>query len=639
MRVAIVQQGVRRMQLETMPLAAGYLKASLDSHPETGAFTETRILNFDGRSTAFEMLADIIPDGDVPDVLALSVQGWSYRRLCSLSSAYKQLNPHGRVIMGGTHVANQGARVFTACPDVDVVVNCEGELVLPAVLSAYETRTPLSEVHGVSFLQAGSLITTDDPGRILNLDEIPSPFLSGTLQYRWPDGAQRYDVALMETNRGCPYKCAFCFWGGAVGQKIRRFSRERLRAELDLFGRAKVESLVLCDANFGMQEGDLQFVQDLIEVRGKYGYPRTLETSWAKNKTSLFYSIVDLLATSGLQSAFTLSLQTTEPEALGSMKRRNMRVNEWGDLTERLNELGLRCYAELIWGAPGETVQTFLRGYDDLSERVTRVAVYPLMILPNTDYSDSRDVHGLKTVRGEHDDYEYVLSHRTMSLEDNLYMQRLLLWIRAVGESFYWEDFWRPLRKYAGLTRSDILIRLMDWFDRTSAAELAPLRTTGKMITDAERVAGAIRCLYNMPYFAWRMLEWWDAKVAPSIPDPAREILRSVFEWECARRPRFALGETAVDAHQLFHTVAGPSMEFDIRSELTAFRDTGAFPMNRQHEWTDALYFRAGFADHVDSHEVAHRYIGLYRDELPPDFKLVADGLVKDASSAEVLVT
>ena len=100
--------------------------------------------------------------------------------------------------------------------------------------------------------------------RVNDLNVIASPFLSAAIELTDGQGRFRYDVALMETNRGCPYKCSFCYWGGAVGQRVRAFARERLRAELEIFARHKVHTVVLCDANFGMLRGDADFVDGTV---------------------------------------------------------------------------------------------------------------------------------------------------------------------------------------------------------------------------------------------------------------------------------------------------------------------------------------------------------------------------------------
>src|SRR5262245_65441106 len=106
----------------------------------------------------------------------------------------------------------------------------------------------------------------------------------------------------METNRGCPYKCSFCYWGGAVGQRMRSFSRERIAAELDYFAFHGAPTIVLCDSNFGLLESDEEFTEDLIKTRERRGYPRALETSWAKNKSTRFHRIVKLLKDPGFRN-------------------------------------------------------------------------------------------------------------------------------------------------------------------------------------------------------------------------------------------------------------------------------------------------------------------------------------------------
>ncbi|GGV57801.1 radical SAM protein [Streptomyces spectabilis] len=131
-------------------------------------------------------------------------------------------------------------------------------------------------------------------------------------------------------------------------------------------------------------------MDDLIKIRDRYGFPRALETSWAKNKSNTFYDIVRTMKRAGLQSSFTLALQTLDDGTLSLMNRRNIKLNRWEELVTWLRGEGLECYAELIWGSPGETVESFMEGYDRLSRDVSRIAVYSMLLLPNTDYMDKK---------------------------------------------------------------------------------------------------------------------------------------------------------------------------------------------------------------------------------------------------------
>ncbi|WP_305788027.1 KedN5 family methylcobalamin-dependent radical SAM C-methyltransferase [Symbioplanes lichenis] len=531
LRVKIVQQGVWHMSKESMPLAAGYLAAMVRGDAGLSARCEVEILNYSGSVSLWEMATQLL-SGAPADVLCFSVLGWNVKQFGTLAETFKQVNPEGTVIFGGNHVTNQAHRVLRQWPEVDVVVNGEGEVTFLELLRAVEAGTPLAEVAGISFRDAGQeVVTTPERERISDLDIIPSPILEGVLPLLDEAGAFRYDVALMETNRGCPYHCSFCFWGGAVGQRVRSFSRERLRAELEVLAQHGAETVVLCDANFGILRQDLEFVQDLVEVRRKYGFPRALETSWAKNKSATFYEIVDIMREEGIRSSFTLALQTLSDQALETMNRRNMKINAWRDLVERLTGDGMDIYAELIWGAPGETPESFLAGYDELAEHVSRIAAYPLILLPNTEYSDRKDLHGFVTVRGERDDFEYVIANRGMSLEQNLSMQRFLFWARLLAENLVLRRVFPAVRLAGQVSQSRVILSIADFIEAGSGAGVELLRSAAADSTaDPDSLSPALEFCFTSREFDDLVRQWWDKEGPALVPagwvGPLAELVR-----------------------------------------------------------------------------------------------------------------
>src|SRR5262249_48606810 len=147
--VALVQQGVWDMPLESMPLASGYMKAMALADDEIRASADIEIFNFRGGVT-HATIANKLFTGRVPPVLAFSVLGWNYGAFGSLAATFKQLNPDGWVIFGGTHVAGQGERVFRMFPQVDIVVNGEGELTFCDLLRARLAGMSRHELGGIS---------------------------------------------------------------------------------------------------------------------------------------------------------------------------------------------------------------------------------------------------------------------------------------------------------------------------------------------------------------------------------------------------------------------------------------------------------------------------------------------------------
>jgi radical SAM superfamily enzyme YgiQ (UPF0313 family) len=616
--IGLVQQGAWDMPLESMPLAAGYLKAVLDADPMTADAVDVTIHNFRGGVALTAMARDLLADR-IPDMLGFSVLGWNYRAFGSLAETYKQLNPRGVVVFGGNHPANQADRVFREMPQVDIVVNGEGEISLPTLvrymLENPGGRNPV-DVPGISYRdESGAVRTTPEAARIEDLDRVPSPFLTGAIPMRWPNGQFRYDVALMETNRGCPYKCSFCYWGGAVGQRVRAFSRERLAEELDFFGFHEVPTIVLCDANFGLLESDESFVEQLIRTRERRGYPRAIETSWAKNKSARFHRIVTELREHGFKSSFTLALQTLSDEALTDMHRRNMKVNQWEDLATWLGEEGLDCYAELIWGAPGETPQSFFEGYDRLADKVSRIAVYPLLLLPNTSYSESREVHGFVTLRGEHDDFEYVLANRSATFTEHLRMQRFMLWARVLGENQFLRHVWRPATALTDLSQSALINSLMDWFEASPAPAARDFCTSFPVIAESPAVVRALRALFGIPALENEVAAWWRTAIVPRFPAAWRPFAEDLYTFEHWTRPVYveprgglppgwqAQGTAGSESYR-----AGPvRFSHDMNRTLKQAEWEAEKPPPKEVVWY-AFDAGPGFYEHMDNHETAAHY-------------------------------
>jgi radical SAM superfamily enzyme YgiQ (UPF0313 family) len=625
--VYLLQQGVWDMPLESMPLASGYLKATALADERLRERLDITIRNYRGGVTAATIANDLF-SGPCPDVLACSVLGWNFRTFGSLTETFRQLNPEGWVVFGGTHVAQQADRVFRMFPEVDVVVNGEGELVFRDLLRAFldgTSRHALGAIAGISYRNlAGEVSTTPPRERMQDLDVIPSPFLTGAIDLLDDAGRFRYDVALMETNRGCPYKCSFCYWGGAVGQRVRAFSRERLRQELELFAKLKVHTIVLCDANFGLLPIDEEFVDDLILARERFGYPRALETSWAKNKSKVFYTIVRKMKQAGLRSSFTLALQTLNDDALRLMNRRNMKVNEWEDLAAWLDAEGLDCYAELIWGAPGETPESFMEGYDRLARRVSRIAVYPILLLPNTTYAEKKREFSIVSVRGDHDDFEYVLSHQTMSFAENQRMSRFMFWARVVAEHAVLRHVWVGLRELAGIRQSQVLSNLDAWIERTEDAAAGPL---GAILRDSSSsrtaIGDAIGYLYGDREAKRLLQRWWSDSVRPLLPAELVPVLDEIFRYDLLTQPIYRHEDAAAPVENLptvrllgeeYYLRAGVRLDFDVVGIIAALR-AGAEPDLEPRPTIVDLCYRKGFED-LANHEVIVHFTGVTREQI-----------------------
>jgi radical SAM superfamily enzyme YgiQ (UPF0313 family) len=372
------------------PLAGGYLKGYAMLVPEIEREWNVELYSTFGETiSSSRLVLDILQSG--ANLVGFSVYVWNGGLIRRILPALRDLMPETIFVLGGTEVMNTADQFVEPSWENVLVCNGEGEKTFRDLLMAL-TRDPvdLASVGGISFYSCGRLHTTKEYPRIQSLDEIPSPYLLGYFDRR------DYSVALLETNRGCPYQCEFCYWGGAVGQKIHRLGSERLLAEIEHLGKCKARAVYICDANFGILKEDVFYAKKFVESKDKFGYPRFVRYSSAKNNPQRALEVASILADGGVLSVQPLSLQTLNARALKLAKRESISQELYFDLQTRTNEKGIASFVELIWPMPGETLDSFKDGIQRLCRMDAQaLSVYPLVWLNNTGYRGKEEEFGV----------------------------------------------------------------------------------------------------------------------------------------------------------------------------------------------------------------------------------------------------
>lgn len=336
------------------------------------------------------------------DVLAISVYFWNRQPSLAVAQAAKARWPDATIIVGGNEVTNQAEQVFAEAPGVDVIVNGEGEVTFCELLRSLVGGAPqsLHGIAGISFRDGNSTVTTEARPRISDLGTIPSPLLSGVYQ----DADIRDSrIIIFETNRGCPYSCAFCYWGGATSTKVRRFPLERIKAEITYIAThaGPDSTLFIADANFGILPQDMEIAEWLVGELRRLNKRMFLFTNWAKNTTERVLSVAEILFSGNLISAVTLSAQSFTPDVLDIARRANIKPTYYRELQRAFQARAIPTYTELIWGLPGESLDTYLDGIECVIDSGGHPVVYPLLLLNNTEYTTAtfRGAHSIRTRR------------------------------------------------------------------------------------------------------------------------------------------------------------------------------------------------------------------------------------------------
>jgi len=336
-----------------------------------------------------------------PDVLCASCYVWNHNRQLAIAKQVKERRPDCRVVFGGPHVPDDSEAYLRQHPFIDFLVHGEGEIALCELLRAFLEPSPVfSHIRGISYLDGERYVNTA-PARQLPKDlPLASPYLDGSFTSFYA-GDRGNTIALWETNRGCPYACAFCDWGVRTMNKLRRHDMEKLRGEIAAMAAAELDDLYVTDCNFGIFERDLEITRMLVKSKQKTGYPKRVRIQFAKNSNDRVFEISRLLHENDMLWGTTLSMQSVDMRVLEAVNRRQIGIDNYRKLERRYRAAGIPTYTELILGLPLETRESFVDGVCKLFEIGLHedVRVFELALLPNAPLSrpDMRKKYGLKT--------------------------------------------------------------------------------------------------------------------------------------------------------------------------------------------------------------------------------------------------
>jgi anaerobic magnesium-protoporphyrin IX monomethyl ester cyclase len=126
-------------------------------------------------------------------------------------------------IVGGIHFSFTPEESLLNFPEIDIIVRGEGELTIVELIKKLNKKGKIDQIQGISFRNKKTIIHTPSRPLIKNLDSLPYPAYNLV-----EDNLKKYHFTMMagrntrymilETARGCEYKCSFCtqwnHWGG-----------------------------------------------------------------------------------------------------------------------------------------------------------------------------------------------------------------------------------------------------------------------------------------------------------------------------------------------------------------------------------------------------------------------------------------
>jgi radical SAM superfamily enzyme YgiQ (UPF0313 family) len=385
---------------ENLPLALGYLAACAGSAlPQVDVtIAPQEIMSYGGDARIVRWL-----EGEAPDLIGFGVAVWNLERTIHLCRELKKRLPETFLVLGGPEVTEDNDYLLRQ-GGFDAGVVGEGEQTFVALLDALLHGGSPRAIPGLLIREGESWALT--PPRALGerLDRIPSPYLGGIIE------PSLLGSVFLETVRGCPYRCAYCYYHKSY-PRVRTFPLDRIRRELCWALERRVKDVTIIDPCFARRP----HLRELLEMMAEVNSGGRFRVQCELNAEDLDGDLVKLLARAGVNS-IEVGLQTTNPTALDLIHRRFL-PDEFLTGVRRLRETGILTVVDIIVGLPGDTLDDMKRSVDFLvaNEAFDDLNLYPLSVLPGTELRQRAGDLGLRYRR---DPPYYVLETAEMTRDE-----------------------------------------------------------------------------------------------------------------------------------------------------------------------------------------------------------------------------
>lgn len=351
---------------QAVPLANAYLKAYLSTDEELASAVSVELCDLCSPVDVAGAAAAIL--AHAPDAVGFSLYLWNRATILELVAVLRRDRPDLTIFAGGPEVTATPERILSAAP-FDFLIVGEGEIPFLEVVGRLHAGQSPCGAPGTAYRGEGGAVV--QPQRAVHLlDTIPSPLLTGAL------AVERYPGLLWQLSRGCDFGCDYCFdYRGERG--ARRFSLDRVDAELDFLVRSNVSQVFVLDSTFNVDRHRAKTILRMIRKRAPH-----IHFHFEVRSEFLDREMAGLFAS--ITCSLQIGLQSADPAVLKKVKRL-FDPRDFIGKVSLLNETGAIFGFDLIYGLPGDTLPGF-RASLDFALRLypNHLDIFPLAVLPGT---------------------------------------------------------------------------------------------------------------------------------------------------------------------------------------------------------------------------------------------------------------
>jgi len=336
MKTILIQPGIKQ--------SFGFRSPPLSLLPLAGTLKDANqeVEIFDARRHDYHKL-------DLKDTICVGLTvltGSQIIHALRISEYVKKKNPKIKVVWGGVHPSMLPEQTIKN-KFIDVVVKGEGELTLLEIVETLKKGKSLKKIKGIVYKEKEK--TIENPDRpFMNFNK------SALHPYELLKDKKTYDTDIIhiQTSRGCPYNCGFCYNKNFNKNSYRYKTPNKVIKEIEraikLFGTKQIHFDE--DNFFVKQERVREICEKLVEKKLNIVWSSTCRLDYFARYDPEF---LKLLKKSGCKS-LAFGGESGSQKILNYIKK-GITVKQTIKAVENAKKCGIKPILSFVCGFPGET--------------------------------------------------------------------------------------------------------------------------------------------------------------------------------------------------------------------------------------------------------------------------------------------
>lgn len=276
-----------------------------------------------------------------PKIVGFGVYIWNTTETFQIVSILKKVAPEVAIVLGGPEVTHE-SETQAICNAADYVIKGESDF----LFHEFCENILQGQMPEKKFIS----------GPLPDIKKIQTPYAFYT------DEDIQNRIIYVEVSRGCPYKCEYCL--SSLDKLVRSFELDSFLADMDTLISRGTRQFKFVDRTFNLSVQTssriLQFFLERIHLNLFLHFEMVPDRLPDELK-----ELIKKFPAGSLQ--FEVGIQTWNPEVAKNVSRRNDFTKVRENFKFLAAETGVHSHADLIVGLPGESIQSFAQGFDQLA--------------------------------------------------------------------------------------------------------------------------------------------------------------------------------------------------------------------------------------------------------------------------------